>query len=250
MRSLLASLKARLRGAEDRLAELVDGTRAERIEAQGARVAQLEAALRRVDLDVRDSTLTAPFAGRILRRHLDEGSVATPGQPVLTLVEDGALEAWIGLPPRTALELADGDEHTVRIAGGAYDASLRARLPRLDAQTRTQTVLFALPAEAASHVVPGQVARLQLEERIDVQGFWLPTSALSRGVRGLWAVYGLRLAKDGEAYQVVRHPVEVLHTEAERAFVRGALDAEVPVVTGNSERVAPGQRVLPAGGDA
>lgn len=246
VRSLLTSLRARLRGAEDGLAELEEGTRAEQIDAQRARILQLEATLRRIDLDLADATLTAPFAGRVLRRHLDEGSVTTPGRPVITLVEDGRLEAWIGVPPQVALRLQIGGGHAVRVGDLEFEARLLSRLPATDERTRTQTVLFGLPAEAADRVVPGQVARLDLEERVEVSGFWLPTSALSRGVRGLWAVYGLEPTPGGDGLLAVRHPVEVLHTDGERAYVRGTLGAEDSVVVGNTERVAPGQRVTPA----
>jgi len=244
--TLLTSVRARLRGAEDRLAELEEGTRAEQIDAQRARVAQLEASLRRIDLDLEDATLTAPFAGRVLHRHLDEGGVATPGRPVITLVEDRRLEARIGVPPGVALRLEMGGSHAIHVGDVTFEARLLARLPATDERTRTQTVLFELPAEAVAQVVPGQVARLDLEERVPVSGFWLPTSALSRGVRGLWAVYGLEPTPDGDGLLAVRHPVEVLHTDGERAFVRGTLGAEDSVVVGNTERVAPGQRVKPA----
>jgi hypothetical protein len=90
---------------------------------------------------------------------------------------------------------------------------------------------------------------------VDVPGLWVPASALTRGVRGLWAVYavegaleadpGLTDAEGPDAQVAVRHPVEVLHGEAERVLVRGTLDGGSPVIVGNTEKITPGQRVVP-----
>ncbi|MDJ0975049.1 MAG: HlyD family efflux transporter periplasmic adaptor subunit [Planctomycetota bacterium] len=243
----LRAARARLDGARERLRELNNGTRPEQIEAQAAQVLELENAIKRIDVDLTDSVLKAPFAGRVLTRHVDEGTVVQAGQPVFTLVEDAHLEAWIGLPPDVAATLEPGSIHKVRIRSRRFDATLRERLPETERATRTRTLVFELPKGAADHVVPGQVARLELERFTAAEGYWVPVSSLSRGVRGLWAVYALQRVQSEDAgpdvYEVVRHHVEVLHTGADRVLVRGTIGAEDRVVTGDTRRIVPGQRV-------
>lgn len=250
IQSLLVSLEARQAGAKAKLLELERGTRAETLAAQAARIAGLDAQIARLDLDIEDGILRAPFAARLLRRHADEGAVAAPGAPILTLVEDGVLEAWIGVPPAVALGLVLDASLVVRVGAHAFEATLAAKLPATDRATRTQSVVLRLPSDAAEGAVPGQVARLELSERVDVQGFWVPASALTRGVRGLWAVYALEPGDEGTPWRAQRHAVEVLHTHGGRALVRGTLDADARIVMGNAEKLAPGQSVAPTGPDA
>ena len=250
IRSLASSLDARLAGARARLRELENGTRRETLDAQVARAEGLDAQIARLDLDLEDGLLRAPFSARVLRRHADEGAVAGPGAPVLTLVEDRVLEAWVGVPPDVALRLPVSSPHVVRIGRHAFEATLEARLPATDAATRTQTLVLGLPPSAVDQVVPGQVARLEVSERVETDGYWLPSSALTRGVRGLWAVYALEATDDPVGWRAVRHAVEVLYTEQGRALVRGTLDASTQVVIGNAEKIAPGQAVRPSAPDA
>jgi multidrug efflux pump subunit AcrA (membrane-fusion protein) len=71
-----------------------------RADAARARVARITAELEQARIDLRDSTLYAPFDAVIVERALDEGSVVDPGAPILRMQEDGALEARIGIPAR------------------------------------------------------------------------------------------------------------------------------------------------------
>lgn len=240
--------RAGLAGARQRLLELENGTREETIRAQQARLGQVAAQLLRLKADIDDSTLEAPFAGRVLARHAEERSVVSPGVPVYTLSETGHPEAWLGLPPHDALSLAPESTHAIVVDGVSYPSTLHARVPDIDPQTRTQTVVFSLPAKAAKRVVAGQIARLELTRFEEAPGVWVRTDALGQGVRGLWAVYTVAPI-DGDpdgAHRVVREHVEVLHTEGDRTLVRGTLDATRPVIVGETRKVVPGQRVLPS----
>lgn len=239
--------RASLAGARQRLLELENGAREETIRAQEARLTQVAAQLLRLKADIDDSTLEAPFAGRVLIRHAEERSVLAAGVPVYTLSETGHLEAWLGLLPHDALSLEARSTHAIVVDGVSYDALLHARLPDTDPQTRTQTVVFSLPATAADRVVAGQIARLELTRFEPAPGVWVRTDSLVQGVRGLWAVYTVaRIEGDPHgAHRVVREHVEVLHTEGDRTLVRGTLDAQRPVIVGETRKVVPGQRVLP-----
>ncbi|MDJ0522978.1 MAG: efflux RND transporter periplasmic adaptor subunit [Planctomycetota bacterium] len=241
----LATTRARLQAAIQQLAELENGTRPERIAAQQARVDQLDASLARLQIDVDDAVLKAPYAGRVLERHVHEGVVVQPGQTVLTLVEDGHLEARVGLPVDVALGLKPGTTYDVRVDDETFKATLRDLLPATDPATRTQAAVFDLPQRARGRVVPGQIARLTFDESVAVRGWWLPSSALARGVRGLWSVKAV--ASEGKAKGVVvKHQVEVLHTEGDRVLVRGTLGADDLVIVGDGERVVPGMQVEPS----
>jgi len=237
------SAKAKYDSAQRKLDELLAGTRKEIITAQRAAVSRLDAALKDLELDVDDANLTAPFDGRIAKRHVDEGTYVSPNTPAIRCVEFGKLEARIGLSVDIARTIQRGTQHDVLIGNKTYSATIKSVLPELDIATRTRTVVLALPAEASETVVPGEVARVSIPETVSTAGYWLPTTALSRGSRGLWSV--LAITKDVESATEVaeRRDVEVLHTQGERVLVRGTLQSGDHVITGGTHRIVAGQAV-------
>jgi RND family efflux transporter MFP subunit len=244
----LQARQSQHREANHNLDVLLNGTRKERIEGQRAAVAELDAAIADVDVDLRKSTLKAPFDGTIARRLADEGTVVEVGQPVFRLVEDQALEAWIGLPVHATHELNQGAAQRVKIDGRYFDAAVSGRFPEVDPATRTRTVVLTLENSGDGHVVHGQVVRLELEETVEASGYWLPSTALTKGARGLWTSFVVVQAEPIgsthlDVFRVERRDVEVLHTESNRVLVRGTLNSGDRVVTNGTHRVVPNQLV-------
>ena len=75
-----------LERAEEQLRLLEAGPRRERIDAQRAALAQVEASLRAIDAALDFMTLEAPFDGVITVRHREPGEAVSPGAAVLTLM--------------------------------------------------------------------------------------------------------------------------------------------------------------------
>ena len=208
-----------------------------------ARLASIAAGLERVDIDIAESTLVAPFDGAVVRRAADEGAILAPGAPVVSLIETGAMEVRVGVPPAQATRLAVGDRHVVEVGGERFDVAIGAILDDIDAGTRTVTVVLPVESDTTRPLRHGELARLVLEERRDADGFWLPITALTESRRGLWAAYTLEPDDAPDAYRVARHELMMIHTGSDEAFVRGTLaDGDEVVVTG-LQRIAPGQRV-------
>jgi multidrug efflux pump subunit AcrA (membrane-fusion protein) len=240
----LQAATARLTEANHQLDELLNGTRSEQIDAQRAVVAQLDAQLADVAIEIDDSTIVAPFAGTIAARIADEGAVVSPGTPILRIVESGQLEAWIGLPVAEAGIAAEQQVHNLAIGGTTFQASFARSLPELDPATRTRTVILILTQEDSGRLVAGQIARLELPGTVDQSGFWVPTTALLKGQRGLWSVY-VADRDEGNSHRAVRRDVEILHTESDRVFVRGTLRPGDLLITGGVHRIVPDQALKP-----
>ena len=240
-----AALAAERDAAAANLAELEEGTRAEVIATQRATVENLAAGLARLELDLADAELVAPFDALVQDRVVDEGAFVAAGTPVLHLVEEGPLEARIGVPTRLARELVVGSVLTVRVDDEGVPAVLESALPVLDAATRTSTLVLTIDDATPFGLRPGQVARIELEDEAaeTPEGHRLPLSALTRGVRGLWEVYVT--VEDGDASVVERREVEWLGTDGETVLVRGLLTVGDEVVVDGLQRVVPGQRVSP-----
>ncbi len=229
--------RARLTSAEHALAELVAGTRKEKVAAQGAVVAQNEARVDELELEITKSSLLAPYAAVVSMRDLDEGAVVAGGTRVLRLVEDAAPEARIGVSLVVADTFTPGSKVIVRIGARREEAEVVALLPELDPKTRTRPLFIRLQGSFA----PSQVVRLVAREKVDIPGFWLPISALTRAQRGLWSCYAV--SEEGDKKTISRRAVEVIYTDGERAYVRGTLQDGDQIVRGGTDRVVAGQNV-------
>ncbi len=210
-----------------------------------ARLAAARAGLEAVDASLALSEIRAPYAGIITARHADEGTVLSPSQPILQLIEDGALEVHVGLPPEAASALEPGARVTIEIEGQPQEASLHAVVDAVERETRTVTAIFRLEPGVGS-ARDGALARVSLPRRIESAGFWLPLSALAESHRGLWSAYVVVPdAERGDApiFRVDRRQLEVLHAEADRAFVRGTLQDGERVVWSGVHRLVADQRV-------
>ena len=243
-----AALEKRLIQAQSELAELQAGTRSEQLNAQAARVKELDAQLQQIDVDLEKSVLYAPFDGTINERAIDEGAVTSSGQAWLSLLEAGFLEARVGIPPEVADTLAVGSEQTVLLGERTYAARITALLPAVDDISRTVIAVLEMPGV---DLTVGQTVRLLLTEMQDASGFWLSTTALVPGERGLWSVYVLSepaadLSDNPSAkniYTVGRRDVEVIHPDGDRSLVRGTLQAGEQVIVSGAHRVVPREHV-------
>lgn len=253
------SLQARLSRAKSNLAELENGTRPEQIAAQQATVQQLEAQIADINVNIDKSTLKAPFNGIVAVRELDEGTVANSGQSVIRLIENALPEARIGMPARVIEKLEIGSTQNLKLDSQTYQATIDSILPEVDSNTRTQTVVFKLDPSAIPRINPaysiastgetpatafpaGQTVRLELVNEIDTDGYWLPTDALTQGIRGLWNCYVITQSDDGKQ-QVQQQAVEIIHQQGDRALVRGTLQPGDEIVANGTHRLVPGQRV-------
>ncbi|MEQ8209248.1 MAG: efflux RND transporter periplasmic adaptor subunit [Lacipirellulaceae bacterium] len=244
---------ARVTMVERQLEELVVGTRQEKKTAQQARLDQINALLEDLDHDAEDALLRAPYAGRIASRMVDEGIVIQAGTPVVEIVDDTHLEAWVGLPASTAATLSKGSTHTLLVDGYSVQAEVSSLAPEVDRTTRTRNVILDLVADAGSGEsgpLPGQVFRFAAEQRVEKNGYWVPTTALSRSTRGLWSVFVVEPAEEGTSTagsrqgKIARRDVELLDNVDDRSFVRGTLRPGDQVVTSGTHRVVVGQRVV------
>jgi RND family efflux transporter MFP subunit len=254
-RQQLAAADARVAAQRQVISELEEGTRKEQIAAQEAEVDRLDASVNALNVDIEESKLRAPFAGRIAKRHLDEGAIVQPGQAIFRLVELDGLEAFIGLPVDVARSLDANDTFSLSVNESEYSASLKAVLPELDPGTRTRTAIFTItnpPAEdvpgGAAILAPGQVIQLRLTQKVRQEGYWVPVSSLAKGVNGLWSIYLIdefeAVAKSPVLSATVRRTdVEVIQIDTSRVLIRGAVRHGDRVVVDGVQKITPGQTV-------
>jgi len=244
-----AALEAQLRFAQrtvDRQSQLSDQGFASqaaldealsRSDELTSRISEVQASLTSNAIQAEKSKIYAPFTGTVSARLVDGGESISPGQPLVDIVETGAPQLRIGVPlDISTTDLADAK---VDIGGTIYTARLITLRPDVDPVTRTRTALFAV--ETDQSLAFGQTARLNLSDRIEDPGLWVPVTTLKEGQRGQWTL----LAVDAE--NIVRAlTVQVVHTEDDRVYVKGAFPENVTLITAGPQRVTVGQTVSPS----
>lgn len=176
-----------------------------------SQLALAEATLQEVETAASYATITAPFAGAVVRRFADEGDVANPGMPILVLEDAGERDVVVAVP----FDLTGGlaNDMPLRVSttdGRAGTASVRAIAAGADPMTRTVEVRATLPPNW-----PTGVAVTVLVPAGSHEGIAIPTHAVVRrgqltGVRVLtangvtirWVRLG-RTLESGEDVQVL-----------------------------------------------
>ncbi|MCC7537688.1 MAG: efflux RND transporter periplasmic adaptor subunit [Deltaproteobacteria bacterium] len=237
----LAQARADLSRLEQ-LARTGDTTPAE-LERARTKIAVLRAQRAQTVVDLRDSTVRAPFAGAIARRHVAQGAYVRPGTPLFDLVAVDPLRLALEVPERYAPSVRVGD--VVRVApevavgrASPSDQGLAAPIVRIapvvDPARRTFRIEAEVPAGAGA-LRPGMfvVGTIALGE---VAG------ALRVPRQAVVTVLGrprVVLVVDGRA---TPREIEMLGEEGADAIVLGVAPTDV-VVTRGAGTLAPGAPV-------
>jgi RND family efflux transporter MFP subunit len=172
-RGAVAGARAALEQARrdaDRVRELQSrgaGTSLERERAETA-LRQAEGALAQARGESRATTtiagyaaIRAPFDGLVVRRRMDPGDLASPGMPILELVDDSGLhvEADVGESVAAALRVGDAVEIRVDAADLDLEGRIAEVVAAVDPESRTTRVEVE-PADARG-LRPGLFARVR-----------------------------------------------------------------------------------------
>ena len=139
-----------------------------------ARRVQLNATLARVDQEVRSTDVTrsyaqvlAPFAGIVVSKAIEPGSLAVPGAPLLTIEREGAyrFEASVEEDHLAAIRVGQPVSVTLDTIDRTFDARVSEIVPAVDAASRAYTVKIDLPVLTALRSGVFGRARFQLASR-------------------------------------------------------------------------------------
>ena len=219
-----------------------DETRAQ-LTAANAQVAEVEAALNRVQVELDKSQLRAPFDGHIAARYVDEGTTVSPSSAVFRLTNTTKLQARFAVPARDITRFSEGQTVNVSVGERTYAATVTQRVAQRSTQTRTIDMLVTFVT--APDILPGDMAVLTVERQREERGAWVPVTALSNGLRGLWTIFVLdQQVANERAHHVNARSVEVIYTDGRKAFIRGALRDGEQFVVGGTHKLSPGQLVV------
>lgn len=236
-RKALQVAQAQLQAAQAQAQSSAAGG-AEQLSAQ-AQVQQAEAVLAAAQAKLDQAQLSAPSAGRVLRRAVEPGQIVQPGTALLHLALDGPVQIVAQVDERFLDQLRVGQSAQV-VADAFAEQRLAARVrsiaPGIDPQRGSVEVKLALEAPAPEFLREDMTLSVAVETGRAEQALVLPLQALTADA-GQASVLVL------DAGQARAQPVQLGLRTPESVQVTGGLQAGdlvllPPAVAGQRVRVA------------
>lgn len=207
----------------------------------------LSASQARLDLmqvRIADADIRAPFAGQVVSLHSEIGEWLTPGDPVVTLVSTGDIEAWLQVPERHA-NAVQGKEIPITLSaiGQVIKSKKLTLVADADTSTRTLQVIALLPNEDGQ-LTPGLSVSAQLPVTEKSERLSVPVNAIAQSYAGPGVF--VATPQKGSPLPVARRvEVEILYQENGIAYlISDELKENDQVVTEGNERLFPFQPLL------
>ncbi|MBP1618648.1 MAG: efflux transporter periplasmic adaptor subunit [Bacteroidetes bacterium] len=148
-----------------------------------AKVQMAKQQLREVNAMLSYSNITAPFSGTVTQKMMDEGSMANPGMPILTIEQNGELQVVASVPENYIQYVKIGDN--VKVDLKSVDASFDGKITELSPSASNSggqyAMKIAIPAEKKANIRAGMYANILIPNKLakDVNGkVMLETSSI------------------------------------------------------------------------
>jgi HlyD family secretion protein len=144
----------------------------------------VEAQISDVDLRLARTTIKAPVTGTVSARTAKVGAIANgSGDPLFTIIRDGAVEMRADVTEADLLKLAVGQPAKLKLAGSSVtlDGKIRLISPTVNAETRLGTVYISLAEPQKARVGMFASADVIVAEK---QALALPLTAVTSGKTG------------------------------------------------------------------
>ncbi len=143
-----------------------------------AEIKVVESQISDVDLRLARTDVKAPVSGVIAAKTAKVGAIASgAGQPLFTIIRDGAVEMKADVSESDLLKIAVGQKARVMLADGknVLEGTIRLISPKVDEQTRLGTVYVSLAEPEKARIGMYANADLIVEEK---QAIVLPLTAV------------------------------------------------------------------------
>jgi len=133
------------------------------LEAAQYRIKQSQAALDTVSVSRKDTTILAPYDGKVTKKMVDEGDLASPGTPLLNLEGTTGYRVDLILPETYIRNVQIDQAVPVRIPAVSeqvFKGTIETIVPQADEKSRTFLVKVNLPGHESLR--PGLFARVSV----------------------------------------------------------------------------------------
>ncbi|HHH27607.1 MAG TPA: efflux RND transporter periplasmic adaptor subunit [Polyangiaceae bacterium] len=199
----------------DRAKKLGDALPAAQLDAAQARYDAARAAYLAADLQVARSVISAPFSGTVARCDAEVGEVASPGMPLIRVVQLDPVKVTVSLSDRDVINVKKGMKASVTTDAriDVIHGEVSHVRPAADLNTRAFTAEIKLE-NADDNLRPGMIANVQIQtegqgdKQLVIPQDWLVTKPSQLGV--FLNDGGVARWRTVEAGSVVRNQVVIL----------------------------------------
>jgi multidrug efflux system membrane fusion protein len=210
------------------------------VAAAGAQLDAAKAALKRMEVEIAQLTIRAPFEGTISKRHVQLGAFVGIGDPVVTIVDQDPILLVGNVSEREIGRIALGSTGRATLVDGReVEGKIGFISPTADEATRTFRVEVRVPnpdgsirdgvtaeirlaaGSAPAHLLSPAILTLSSAGEIGVRMLdsrntthFRPVTILSEGPKGIWVtglpasvhliVVGQEFVEDGQTVEIVR----------------------------------------------
>jgi multidrug efflux system membrane fusion protein len=222
-----------------------DAARAQR-DATQAQLQAANAVTSEAQLALRDTSITAPFSGEIVKKTVELGAFVGPGTPVFVLANTSTVKIVFGVPDTSVRSLRLGQPVQVLIdafSGRVFNARITRMASAADPKTRNFEIEVSL-ANRDRRLKAGMIGSLQIEggeARPAPTALLVPLAAIVQVPGGKYGVFLVNRTSGGTFVQL--HTVELGAVEGSDIHVTSGIAPGDTVVTMGAMLLKDGQRV-------
>lgn len=213
------------------------------LETDRRRLEEIKQQLKLIQVRLDDTVVRAPYDAQVIQRHTEAGEWIRAGEPFVTLVSTGQIEAWLEIPERFAGIVAEYAEAVeVQVAGceDCFTSLAVKQVHEVHPRTRTFSLVLTLETQDA-HISPGMSVEAWLPIGPKENSLTVPKNAV---IRSAGTAYVFKAVSAEDQVTALRVPIKVKFETGNLAVVQSAQlsDGELVVVEGN-ERLFPGMPI-------
>lgn len=236
--AVAASLRAERAAAQQQLALVRQGPRAEVIARAESDVALRQSELDAIEDEIEKAIVGAPFDCVVTKKRVGTGSYVRVGDAVASLVQIDPIRVTVSVPEKSVGLVTPGQKLVLRLdafPGKPFAAEVKAVIPSGDSLARAFPVRLEMPNPDA-RLLPGMFVRAELPvgER---RALAVPRDAVVTSARGS-VVYTV---VEGKA-QIA--PVTVGEVDGDLVEIRGPVTAGASVVLRGNDGLRPGSAIV------
>jgi len=224
---------------QDRLWKQNIGTEIQYLQAKN-NVERLETSIETLKFEQTKSNIYSPISGEVAMVNKERGEVASPGEPLATLLNTRKLKVAVDIPENLLSAVNRGDKVNVRIP--AIDYEKEHTIKRIGTQINPANRTIPVEVEIYNpkgEIKPNLLATMFIKDFESEDVLTIPTTLLQQEVSGKYFVY-VTAEKDGRKVAEKRY-VTSGESYGTRIIISTGLTADDQLINKGSRLVSPGE---------
>jgi RND family efflux transporter MFP subunit len=193
-----------------------------------------------------DTSLAAPFTGRIAKRYVDNFKEVQAKEPIVSLQDISSIEIVVDVPEWVMVPIRERGSSSAfaefpAAPGRKFPLKVKEFASEADPQTQTYRVVLIMPAPEDVNILPGMTATVtapKLKDSLNQQSRLVPVDAVfadESGNNHVWRV--------NESMQVEKQAVAIGSVTGESIRILDGLSPGDKIVTAGVNYLQPGMKV-------